>query len=1073
MNSIRVSILVLNVIFLFSAQAQTVKERLIKTEALTINDGLSQGMVNCMFQDRYGFMWFGTNDGLNRYDGYSFKVFRYDANDPNSISGNLITAVFEDSKGRLWVGTGLNGLNLFLNESESFIRFTHKPGENSITNNRILSIQEDKYGNIWIGTSSGLNRLTISNIDFTNGEKAATPIAMFRKKYKTSFKHINFDSSNKNNELFLFHDETTGLSYFEPTFYIDKRNILWAFTTNGLYHILLEENNSIQLVRPDNNKYRLTTINTPYQSDFIYNFLEDTLNRKLYLMRKGYFTILDQEYGNVNFHENQKLWLSTYRTNYILAAGSISGVADHAFIEYNLSSKTTYSFRPEIADHIKMMENANTVYRDHSGLVWIGTKGYGILKYNPKTEIFHYMSLPSIQWMYSTIDNNILVLSSNNFLIFKAAGTAKQFIIDTISSNKINNLIPFRKQDVIVKDRKENYFVRSSKVYQANGVLLTSKVLNDISTGCFPLFIDFNDDLWFGTNNSFCRYDTESGLIKQYKYPLSRINLTPYKFLECIFQENNDEFWLGTVEGLFHFNKKTEKWKHYYNVPGNKNSLSSNLIFSVLNDPKYPGKFLWVGTNGGGLNCLNKVNGTFTQYQEADGLPNPVIYGILNDNSGKLWLSTNRGISCFKHEYKESAQSGNIEIGKVKFRNFDESDGLQSNEFNRYAFAKSVTGALFFGGVNGINYFNPEDLSTSDYTPDVLITNFRLNNKPVEYAAGNVRNEENKVLNKPVYLMNKIVLPYSANMISFEFAAMDYTSSRKNRFRYKLENFDKEWIEDYDNHLATYTNLNPGEYVFFVTAGNQDGNWSDKGASIKVIILPPWYLTWWFQIGLLLLVVGTIYYVYQYRLKQALQVLQIRNSIATDLHDEIGSTLSSIFIYSEVAQRKAENVSPETSSLMKNISSEVANMIEALGDIVWTVNSKNDRFENIVNRMRGTAIELFEARGYKLHLDVNDKMNTLTMGMEPRRNFFLLFKEAINNIAKYANGKNVWISLKYINNSIYLSIKDDGVGFDITLKSNGNGLLNMHKRAEALNGNLEVNTAPGTGTEIILKFPNS
>ncbi|MEP7265561.1 MAG: triple tyrosine motif-containing protein, partial [Bacteroidota bacterium] len=457
-------------------------------------------------------------------------------------------------------------------------------------------------------------------------------------------------------------------------------------------------------------------------------------------------------------------------------------------------------------------------------------------------------------------------------------------------------------------------------------------------------------------------------------------------------------------------------------------------------------------------------------FNEADGLPNQVVYGILTDKSGNLWISTNKGLSCFTPSYTKSDSVAYPVISGGTFKNFEEKDGLQSNEFNRYAFTKTDDDVLFFGGVNGINFFRPEEIKNSIYIPKVMITDFRLSNNSIRFHTPENPDNEN-LLNKPVYLTEEITLPFSENMFSFEFAAMDFTAPENNRFRYKLENFDKDWINSDDHHAATYTNLDPGHYTFTVIGSNNDGIWNTKGASIALIILPPWYMTWWFRLALLVVVVGTIYILYRYRLNQALKLLHVRNSIASDLHDEIGSTLSSIYIYSEVAQKSTYGIAPEASSLMKNISTDVAGMIEALGDIVWTVNAKNDRFENIINRMRAAAVEIFEAQEYNLHIEMDDRLNTIKLGMEARRNFYLFYKEAINNVAKYAKGKNVWIKLKLDKrNSVSLYIKDDGAGFNINEKVDGNGLANMSKRAEELKGNFEIVSAPGFGTEINLEF---
>ncbi|MEP7264283.1 MAG: two-component regulator propeller domain-containing protein, partial [Bacteroidota bacterium] len=600
-------------LLLFSqwSTAQTFQEKYVKTEAITINDGLSQGMINCIFQDHFGFMWFGTNDGLNRFDGYKFTVFRYDANNPNSISGNLITSITEDSKGRLWIGTGLSGLNLFLMESESFIRFTNESTDNSISNNRILSVQEDPTGAIWAGTSSGLNKIVIEQKKEVAGvNDKDLPSNAFFKKNKVTFTHIYFDEDHSK-ECFLFYDETTNKGYFEPTFYIDKRGILWACTINGLYNIFTTANAVSHPVKLKEELYNIYPSTAGLE--FVYNYLEDTIHHKLYLMKKGYIAIVDEKTNEITFHENSRPQFAFYRTQFIQNDGKIWSANYESVIQYDLSTRIAYTLRPKVVDQIRMMNHANTIFQDRSGLIWIGTKGYGILKYNPQSERFHEMALPSISWMTNLSDTSVLVIAQGKLMLLKE-NTSGKFELDTTFMSKLPKVEPFRRADIAVKKRRGDYFINSSKIYRVSEDLKTAGVISENYNGSFPLFIDKDDHLWFGGSFSFCRFDSETGVLKEYPYPVKKINLTPYKFLEYICQENEDEFWLGTVDGLFYFNRKTEKWKHYYNVPGDKNSLSIDLVFSIVLDPKYPEKYIWLGTNGGGLNCLNKETGRFIHF---------------------------------------------------------------------------------------------------------------------------------------------------------------------------------------------------------------------------------------------------------------------------------------------------------------------------------------------------------------------------------------------------------------------------------------------------------------------------
>jgi signal transduction histidine kinase len=306
-------------------------------------------------------------------------------------------------------------------------------------------------------------------------------------------------------------------------------------------------------------------------------------------------------------------------------------------------------------------------------------------------------------------------------------------------------------------------------------------------------------------------------------------------------------------------------------------------------------------------------------------------------------------------------------------------------------------------------------------------------------------------------------------MISFEFASMDFSRPGKNRFQYKLTGFDHDWIQGGNNHSATYTNLNPGTYTFNVKGSNSDGVWNEQPTIMLLTILPPWYMTWWFRILVGIIIVAALYGIYRYRLRQALKLQVIRDRIASDLHDEIGSNLSNISIFSTVGKSKL-NDTAEVSSLFTLIKDYTQTSMEAMSDIVWMINSKNDRFENIIVRMRTHAADVFEAKDCDLHLSFDEKLNDQKLGMDERKNFFLIYKEAINNIAKYAECKNVWIEMKKNHTAFHLTIKDDGKGFDMNQQQHGNGLINMQKRAEVLRGAFQIISSPGNGTVLNLQF---
>jgi len=417
-------------------------------------------------------------------------------------------------------------------------------------------------------------------------------------------------------------------------------------------------------------------------------------------------------------------------------------------------------------------------------------------------------------------------------------------------------------------------------------------------------------------------------------------------------------------------------------------------------------------------------------------------------------MSTNKGISRFNIKTKT-------------FRNFAEKDGLQGDEFNRYAFCKTKNNLLYFGGVNGFNFFDPKQLLDNTFNPNVVITDIKLNNISVNTKS------EDAVITKPAYLLKELELKYSQNILTIEFASLDYTASKNNLYQYQLEGFDSHWIQSGTNHSATFTNLDPGTYVFNVKGSNNDGVFNETPASITIIVLPPWYMTWWFRLLVALSVVASAYSFYRYRINKILEMHEVRNTIARDLHDEIGSNLSTISIFSEVASANL-HADDKVNPMLKKITEYTQLSQEAMSDIVWMINTKNDRFENVIFRMQALATEMIESKNMHLNFIADENLKQTTLEMNRRKNFYLIFKEALNNITKYSNASEVTIALKRIDNNISMSVIDNGKGFDTSsnnpTKKGGNGLINMEKRARALNGTLKLESVAGKGTSVELFF---
>ncbi|MBI5472876.1 MAG: hypothetical protein HY961_11075, partial [Ignavibacteriae bacterium] len=456
---------------------------------------------------------------------------------------------------------------------------------------------------------------------------------------------------------------------------------------------------------------------------------------------------------------------------------------------------------------------------------------------------------------------------------------------------------------------------------------------------------------------------------------------------------------------------------------------------------------------GGGLNRFDTATKHFDYFTEQEGLPNNVIYGILPDAHGNLWLSTNKGISRFTPQSK-------------MFRNYDLKDGLQGNEFNQGSHFASKRGELFFGGLNGLNAFFPDNIRDNGYVPPVYLTNFKVFDTPIPGPI--VRTG-----------IDPIQLSYAENFFSFELVALNFTSPEKNQYRYMLEGLDKDWIAVNSlRRYASYTNLDPGEYVLRIKGSNNDGVWNEQGAAIGIVIVPPYWKTLWFQALVVFAAAGILFLMYRYRVNKLLEIERIRSSIAVDLHDDIGSTLTEIALYSDVGLREVRARAVEkhlngklnkVESLLEDIGSTSRGLIDAMNDIVWAVDPKNDSFEFLLLRMKNHAARMFDAKGINYEIDIPEAISHLHLPLQFRRRFYLIFKEAINNILRHAHPTKVQLTIRKEGRSLVMAIVDDGRGFDVRAESQGNGLNNMQKRAQSLNGTQTVDSEMRKGTTVKLR----
>jgi hypothetical protein len=447
---------------------------------------------------------------------------------------------------------------------------------------------------------------------------------------------------------------------------------------------------------------------------------------------------------------------------------------------------------------------------------------------------------------------------------------------------------------------------------------------------------------------------------------------------------------------------------------------------------------IWIGTFNAGLNKFNKSTGKFEHYSTLNGLPNDVIYGILEDNQNNLWISTMKGLVKFTPKTKT-------------FRIYSEHDGLISSQFNWHSYFKNKEGVMYFGGIGGVISFIPDSIKIDPAGPPVVLTSFKIFDVEAPLPTSLLKTDE-------------ITLKHNQNFFSIGFNALDLLPFYEHKFAYKLEGIDPGWVNADTRTTAYYTDIREGKYRFFVKATNPDGIWGEPRL-LKIIILPAWWDTWWFRVSVFLIFIAIGFSLYQYRIKQLLKIERIRYNIASDLHDEIGSNLSSISVNSQMLIQ-SNTLNRNEHELSSDISKTAKETVDAMRDIIWFINPRNDASEDIVFKMKETAAKILTNLEWTFNASAG--VNMESFNLEVRRNIFLLYKECLTNVIKHSNATKCTVDLLGDSKNFTLQIQDNGMGFDVISVKGNNGLYNMKKRAEKMNAQFYISSENGKGTMIKL-----
>ncbi len=752
---------------------------------ITSDQGLSQNHGMYIFRDHKGFMWFGTDDGLNKYDGNKIIIYKHNPADSSTLSNGMIRAICEDKDNNLWIGTR-EGLNFYNKDTDNFTRVTVDPRYPKII---IHAILKDSRQNLWIATDGGLYifneksgkfKCALADVPSTclyedaqgNLWIGTRGWGMYRLDRQKKFKNYKQD--------------------FIGAIIGDNKGSLWVCTWgSGLCQFDLKKEAFTKVYRHD--PRRAESIG----SDILYSIWIDRKHNIWVGAENGGLNLFDPASGTFQRYMHDRRDENSISNNSVSAIyedpiGTLwVGVHRGGINYFNPQLEKFQVYRQEPCNTGLSHNNIKSFCEDQNGKIWIGTDGGGLNVFDPRQNTFtHFTHDPKDP---GSLSSDVVLVTYQDTRGDMWVGTYLEGL------NKY--------------DRKNNKFIH----YRHNPADKTSLSLNSV----WNIFEDSYGRLWVGTREGGLNcLDRKSGKFMRYVFEPDNNRSISDDLISAIYEDKNRNIWIGTEGGLDLFDSVSNSFTRFNSKPG---GLSHNFIVTLFED--HAGNF-WVGTMNG-LNLFDPRTGTCKVFTIEDGLPSNTIQAILEDNHSNLWISTLEGISKFN--YKTNT-----------IRNYLPTDGLQGNEFIPNAALKTRDGRMIFGGINGFNTFYPDSVIENHYVPPVFITGLQLFNKPVAFG-------EDAPLKVYIGEAKEITLAYDQSVFSFEFAALSYTSPEKNQYAYKMEGFDSEWLYAGTQNSATYTNLDPGEYLFRVKASNNDGVWNEQGFSIRVLIPPPWWLTWWFK----------------------------------------------------------------------------------------------------------------------------------------------------------------------------------------------------------------------------------
>jgi len=1045
----------------------------INFDHYTTKDGLAHNSGNAIIQDHTGYLWIGSNAGLERFDGYTFKTYKSIPGDSTSQSGSIVSALYEDSEKNLWVGTIGRGLNKFVTKTESFISYKNDAeNKKSLSNNNIAFVVEDKQKNIWVGTKGGgLNLFNSKDNSFT------------RFKYSSDIQIITDNDILQS--CCIIEDE------------------LWIGADYGMF-----------IINPETKKIR-DYYKVQHDLDFArYRAVKSILRTKedyvwIGTFRAGLFklNLITKEVHEYILSDQKKISFRGNISNAILEdhLGDVWIGTEKGLNKYDRTTDSFINyFHSSINPKSLSDENISTLYEDKSGVIWIGTNNGGLNKFDLFRKKFKHGFNNNSKSNSQISDNNIFSISEdsfgnmwygtreglNKFDIFSSEyHTYKKDLTNpySLSHNKINAIAMGVGSTIWVGSddglNKFDYKTEKFETFKFNATS-SNTISNDIIYSL--AYNKKENNLWIGSwGGGLDRYELSTG--KFTNFSIDNENYTNNVVINILDYDDNT-LWLGTYgHGLVKFDKIKEDFTYYEADPNDRNNLNNNVVLYLHKDLD---GIIWVCTAGGGFLRFNPSTEIFRKFDTKNGLPTNEITGVLEDDHNNLWISTGKGISKF-------------DKAKETFVNFDSYDGLQDDVFYQHSCFKSSKGEMYFGGINGFNVFYPDSIKQNPYVPNVIISEIQINNHSVSIGQ---KFNGRVILDKSILETNEIILTPDENIFSIEFAALHFASPRKNKYSYILENLNDHWIEtNASRRFVSYTTLEPGKYIFRVKASNNDGIWNDEERSLSILVLPPFWSTWWAYILYAVITFTIIFGYIKYKTsaqKRELAILRSADRLKTEflaqMSHEIRTPINVILSFSNLIESEIhDKVGPELHEGLSSISKSGKRIIRTIDLILnmsqvqtgtydykpKTIDIKKDILDQIILEYSQAAKEK------KIALKINVINNLPAMKLD-EYTVTQIFINLIDNAIKYTEEGYVNVNIEKDKDGIpSVTVEDTGIGikesyipylFDSftqeeqgygrKFEGNGLGLALVKKYCEINNAEISVDSKRDKGSKFIIVF---